>query len=419
MEEGHNMNRNLLLQGTTLNLLKKAIDDWQADTTPVYVSGIPTTDWNMLNSIPKSAGAQTNPWTILARAHSIRQNCLITQIKVNIYYLGATGGVPWEFKLFTWNGSAYECKASQSFQPAGSGAVNNIQTITLTTPIAANEGDIPGLYMPLKNAAVAGTQGSNAKTTPTALMYAGNLSVGQSDVFATDFGDYQGLVNLQCLSTRPYAVFMGDSIFGGSNGVNATERWHPDQENVASYHTPGGSPGIIDNSVPYRVSTRMPATFRYQNFSKGGNTFATTISSSQLARAVLAQPKVVFIHCGVNDVAAGRTWAQISANLDTIRTAFPAGTQFYLDEVLPWASADVDAVATRALNVNYAAYCVTNGWTLVPCHDQMAIIRASTGLLDDMVIAYRLSADWSTDNVHLSITGVDALAALVAAKVKP
>jgi len=135
--------------------------------------------------------------------------------------------------------------------------------------------------------------------------------------------------------------------------------------------------------------------------------------TEQIARAVEVNSKAVIIHCGINDLlfhaSAPRSWVDISTDLDNIRTAFPSGTLFYLDEILPSTNKpDADCVRIRQMNAYYADYCNTHGWTLISYHDEMGIIKPSTGLYDDINPDYQRG-----DNLHLNGAGADKLAEII------
>jgi hypothetical protein len=386
------------------------INAWQNAGSDVYVAGCDDVPWASSGSAPASPAAQTDVYTYINPGLAIRQKGYITSIKLHVYYL-YNGGDIWEFKLFFWNGTEYECKASQAFTPVGDAVVSNWQTFTLDPPMLAVEGDIPGVYIPLKNSMFPGPDPINAdKYLPKSGFIKSNIAIGESDVFTEKITDYL-LLKLKCYSHRPYAAFIGDSIFSSGNGYGFPtdgREWHTDQENAGAddVHTPGGATdGDINLSVPYRVSTRMPSNFRYQNFAKGGTT--STTMAARRHNAVLADPKKVFIHCGVNDIAGAITWTTGKDNLDSLIASFPVGTEFYLDEILPRiidtkASADI-AVAR---NAEYKTYCTNNGWTLVECYQPMGVWDVDHYVLNPLYS--------NTDNVHLNLAGADKLADIIA-----
>jgi hypothetical protein len=400
------------------------ISAWQNGGSPVFVSGVQPSEWiSGFGCIPDWTLCQSSDYTMMYRAGSVRENCSITGITVNVY--GTTTNAHWDFKLFRWSvvDSAYKCIASIPFTPAGNGTVNNVQTFTFATPVSAMEGDIPGIRTPILCRLVNGTNlthpPSTGRDNPKTGAVAGDVPLNATALFTDTIttlfpgggrSDYS-YPNMLCLSHRPYAVFLGDSIVSSGNHSYPTlvagEKWTTDQENQAEYHTPGGSPGNINFSVPYRLSTRMPANFTYQMFSQSGSQFSDMVGLQSI-RAVATNPKIAIIHGGINDIIVGaKNWAQISGNLDTLRGQL-AGITVYLTEVLPYTNgSDAVAASIRSLNTNYAAYCTTYGWKFVPCHDEMGVIRVSTGLLDDLNPAY------TCEGLHLQLVGVDKFAEII------
>ena len=394
-------------------------DAWQNEGDDVYIAGQPVSTYNRQHMIPDLVSPPAGGCVVIERGHAIRQNGYINSFSVDIFY--RNGAVDWQFKLFRWNGEAYECVASQSVPVPFTGNVSAVKTFTLATPILAQEGDIPGLFLPFYNALFCtGDTPLNgaAKALPVPKRNsAGNIALGGTDAFETNASSKAGDVSyyfspLTLFGGRPFAVFIGDSIIGGGNNyVNGGDgrNWRTDQESSDQYHTPGGSPGDQNLSIPYRLSTRMPSNFKYQNFGLSGSHYYDLVATpGPFARAMLANPKALFIHCGINDIFAGQTWEQIEGHLDTIRTALPEGTAVYLNEILPWSGVDAKAIITRTFNANYATYCATYGWTLIKCHDQMGVIRESTGELDTLNPAY------TVDGVHVNDVGADVVADIMA-----
>jgi lysophospholipase L1-like esterase len=82
--------------------------------------------------------------------------------------------------------------------------------------------------------------------------------------------------------------------------------------------------------------------------------------------------------------------------------------RLFISEIAPYtAGNDTMAANIRAFNSNYATWCANNGAVLVPIHDALGKVRASTGQLDD------LNYD-AGDGTHLSKTGVDVYAKIIA-----
>jgi lysophospholipase L1-like esterase len=112
-------------------------------------------------------------------------------------------------------------------------------------------------------------------------------------------------------------------------------------------------------------------------------------------------PTNLLVHCGVNDIGQGRTWAQTQKQMDRILSACKAqGCRLWLDEIFPNSNYDDALSATiRAWNTNYAIWAHQHGVILLRTHDTMGQVRASTGQLDD------LKPDCSCDGGHLSEAG--------------
>ena len=147
-------------------------------------------------------------------------------------------------------------------------------------------------------------------------------------------------------------------------------------------------------------------SFEYQNMSLGSQTFAWVLSTGAPA-AIAVQPRAILIHCGVNDIATARSWANVEADLDGI-AALITTEDLWIDEILPWTNgSDGQAATVRTWNDNLATWCAANGAHLIACHDAMGQVRSGTGELDDLKTAY------DQDGVHLSTAGVDALAQII------
>jgi lysophospholipase L1-like esterase len=400
-------------------------DTWQNAGSDVYVFGQPVSKWVRQGyspagvDVPMGGGGLVNGCVVLNKGQAVRQKGYINSFTLHVMW-NYPVGTNWQFELYYWNGTAYQCKAKQPFMPVPDNASpDDNQTFVLASPILAEEGDIPAIYMPVN---CGGSSSADIPLTGAGREFpfqrrndGGDIAVGGSHAFTHDANSLDPTFKFLCLTgfgNRPYAVFLGDSIIGGGNNyvVGGDERnWRTDQEAYDGYHMPGGSPGDQNLSIPHRLSTRMPSNFRYQNFGASGFHFYDIIASpGTLERALLADPKAVFIHCGINDVFAGQSWVQVEANLDTLRIALPTGTVVYLDEILPWSGTDAQALTTRTFNTNYAAYCITHGWTLIECHDLMGVVRPSTGELDDLNPLY------TVDGVHTNDVGADAMADIIA-----
>lgn len=180
--------------------------------------------------------------------------------------------------------------------------------------------------------------------------------------------------------------------------------------NVGAYWVPfletGGPTGTITSSISFQIYATNRYT--YLNCGIGSQTWAGVVSL-ELPSMTNVTSLAWVIHCGINDLGAARPWADIEANLNTIKSALPGGTTLFIDEILPWTTGtDANALTLRTYNTNYATWCASNGAVLIKCHDAMGVIRLSTGEYDDMNPAYLYS-----DNIHLTQAGVNAMAGII------
>ena len=408
--------------------LSMAVSDFQ-NASQSYIAGLHSSIWSyeLGLTIPKDPLSQLTPYTVIERGHAVRQRGYIRSFTIPIY--STITESEWEFKIFEISGSNYLCKYSEKFYPVGDGVVSNTQTFTLHNPAKVNEGDIVGIYMPTKCSVNFGRDSNKYGVEPRQITT--NIAIGESSSFTYNANpipleaDWKnvGYLYIEANGDTPYLAILGDSIVGGGNGHEATNdgsEWLTDQESsTIALHTPGCVNGDINLSVAYRIQKNMFPSFRCQSFGKGGSTLTNIIATGyQLSRAVETNAKSVVIHCGINDILfatdAPHSWENISSNLDTIRNAFPSQTKFYLDEILP-SSNKTDNVCKliRETNINYADYCNTYGWTLVKCHDEMGIIKQTTGFYDDINPLYERG-----DSLHLSAAGVDKLAEIISRYIK-
>lgn len=367
--------------------LPEAISDWQAGATLVRVGGHNSSAW--VSTTTANGGASGR--TFIIPGLGLRQDATITQIKVTC---NTIGGGAWKLKLFRYNTSTlvYDFVAEESFTPAGTG----VQTVSLSG-VAGVAGDVPALFVPaLEKGDTGGVSLANFLLT-----YAdGDIST--SNAFATDFGAPQ--LHLELFANRPYLAVTGDSIMAGNNtGARYYTYWENDS--AAPGEVCPGPAANVSSTVAQSIDDII--ALQYQNLAAGGEDFAF-VAGSAIGEIAAIQPATIVIHCGVNDVNGGRTWAQVESNLDTIQAGLPTGATLFVNEILPWTNGnDSQAATIRTWNANLSTWCAANGAVLIACHDSMGQIRVSTGELDDLLAAY------DQDGVHLTAAGVDALAAII------
>lgn len=310
--------------------------------------------------------------------HGVRQYGYIRRITVNVTVAGT--GI--KFKLFRKNGAAYDfVSETQTFVVSSPGTI----TFDLTAPMACIPGDIVGYY-------ISGGVKVGAKAGGLTRYVVADV-IGSS-AFGTTSANTSNLI---ALGISPYLVVTGDSIAEGYPGYESFYDTGP------TGFTPTNDPATILRNL---INGSQIGGFETQNHGDGGRTFSWIVTTG-IVSALATLPGAVLIQCGVNDVNTGRSWAQVEANLDSIRSLVPATTRLYIREILPWTNGDDAQAATiRTWNASIATWCASNNATLIVCHDAMGQVRISTGEIDDLLAAY------DQDGVHLNLAGYTALAAI-------
>jgi len=192
----------------------------------------------------------------------------------------------------------------------------------------------------------------------------------------------------------PFISVTGDSIAAGSNG---TITFRPYKSSVTS-----GFGGDIEGVIMHRMQALKEVS--YDNYAYPGKMF-DWVAATGVTYTTASRSPVVWIHCGINDIINARTWAQVEADLDTIKAALYPGQILFIDEIPPSTSlSNANAALVRTWNSNLAIWCEANSAVLVLCHDDMGQIRPATGAIDDLATAYSL------DGLHLTQAGVDKMA---------
>jgi len=292
------------------------------------------------------------------------------------------------------NGSATTCKLSiwrggtRVWQSATINlTINADNTVEITDTVAVQPDDLLGIWIP----GSAQTFQYKAFTGVT-LRWGADADGSLTSTASLISNASDTAIFIEAIAVKPMLAVTGDSIF---EGHNTTLAWH------APFHTTTQGGGIT--AQPGYVAAKAKG-WGYRNYALGSQTFAWVAATGAPA-AFNSGATHVWIHCGVNDIAAARTWAAVETNLDTIAAAKPATTTLYISEILPANSQDdTESATARTWNENLATWCTANGATLIACHDDLGQVRGSTGELDDLLTAYNF------DNIHLTQAGVNALA---------
>lgn len=277
--------------------------------------------------------------------------------------------------------------------------VDGYQLIELDSSVSAQDGDKIGVWLSGNG------QAPSQRVTGITLRYASDLS-GDNITLESELASSLSATSISfgALSQGSYSLCgTGDSISEGHNvgpGVVYHSYQHHEDSSGATRI------GNVEESCPGLVAARL-ADWGFENHALGSQTFAWVLSDGAQA-CVSRSPDAIWIHCGVNDALAGRTWAQVESDLDGIRAVIPSSIGLILSEILPATSgSDAQSATIRTWNANISEWCSSNNATLLECHDSFGQIRGTTGELDDLKTAY------DYDGIHLSQAGVDALAVLL------
>jgi hypothetical protein len=149
--------------------------------------------------------------------------------------------------------------------------------------------------------------------------------------------------------------------------------------------------------MTWKLSKEFAWTTPYINLCNPNKTLEW-INTNTMRWATNTPATTLWVHCGVNDIAAGFVWSSALTNLNSIRSKWTGS--LIVSEILPWTmGSDANNLLIRTWNTNLAVWCATSSATLFQIHDSMGQTRGSTGQLDDLKTAY------DSDGVHLTTAG--------------
>ncbi len=234
----------------------------------------------------------------------IRQNGSVNQIE--IYFASKPAELTaFYFEVWRINGTNYDLVSSQNILSLVTGGTTN--TITLPTPVTAQEGDYvgfgwtssasPGNFL----TSIAGGTGASYNIV--------NASYTTTNYNWTAQTGTTAYVPIKVyMASAPNIVFIGDSLISGQNG---------------NYSLIDGTFSAYDPtvSIPYKVGTALGLT--YQNMGVGGSQ-TSGIASRITTDAVNLSPRIVVINGGYNDVRLGTSNATALSNWKTSLDAIVA-----------------------------------------------------------------------------------------------
>lgn len=327
------------------------------------------------------------------------QHGTITSVKYLAHEADAAG---MRVGVFRPNGTAWD-------NVGWSEVFNTVAGVTtlrvLTTPIAGVQpGDVLGYWI----AGTEVTSGSIGTVTSggDGIKWDAGLITGTAHTFGNTISAFS--LPLEAFGVSPYAAIAGDSLPSGHGGGSPWNEFF-DGTNALS--------GDVSRELGFRIRAIRGTSWTYQAVCSGSKTMAD-VDSTQLP-AILAgtgthesqgmHPLYIIIHALVNDIAAGRTWGSIQANLDSILSQ--AGSiPLFINNCAPDSNFDDTKAATvRTFNSNLVAWAagkptvhVIDVWSL------LGSLRVSTGQNDNLAAINDIG-----DGIHWSLTGVSTVATAV------
>jgi hypothetical protein len=323
---------------------------------------------------------------------AMRQDGYVRRVTIYVAVVGSAPTANLKFKVLRKNGTSYDLMAQSEYLTAYTTGANVFE---LATPMLVEPGDFIGLW--IKGGAAGVCTTLKAFATPGSLLRYTGIDAAGGETYI-DVSDLQLLTAYEGM--KPFLVCHGESIIEGHNGAT---NWH------SFAHSPFGPAGD-PAAEPLNQVRALISGLDYQNNAIGGSLWSSVVARAGVT-ATYFPPRAALVACGVNDVLAGTSWASVEASMNAMKAALAAGTKIFICEMLPYPGTDAQAATIRTWNANYAAWCLANGATLIPCWDAMGQVRGSTGFKDDLITAYHYAGSG-----HLTVpAGVNAYAALIAA----
>lgn len=322
----------------------------------------------------------------------IRANSTITQIKV--YFGNITGITALYFQVWRYNGSTYTLIYSENILSKASAPA--INTITLATPTAVQEGDYVSIGEEAGIATVSNMYQSITSTQTHATKYE-DTEVPTNNYAWDSKTSLNYRIPLKIYGNAPMTVCIGDSIVSGN---------------------PGSDSLIQDSLVHNKLNSfagqleALNALYNPQNMGYPTQT-TTQILARFTADCINLKPKIAILEGGVNDINGGViTKATFLSNwtsmLDACETA---GIIPVVCKILPWTNGTNTQMQTRDnwmtdLETLVATY---SGALFVDFDTDMGEFRAGgdAGNLWDLQSAY------DSDGVHLTLAGYTKMAEVI------
>lgn len=336
-----------------------------------------------------------------AVTRNIKQDGLIRRVSFHVSANGGDAANNFKLLILRPNGATFDVIDTSDAILIGAGT--GLKQVELPRPIGpARMGDKLGIWISGGVSAASWTLAANAGQSS---LFTAGLAVGGETYTSGANSD----LCLFGMGSSPVIVAHGDSLFCHNGGSGHEWFTGPDGN---------GPTGERDSDPIYQAINRSGLNIfglDYQNNSKGSTTWADTatlISGWTFGTAAENKlaPKIVIIVCGLNDlISYSKTWAQVEKDMYTCLSLLSGVDRLFICEMPPYlGSTDAQAATIRDWNSKYATWCANNGAVLIPLHDAMGQLRASTGFLDDPKYVV------GGGDPHWSKTGVDIAGSIIA-----
>src|ERR1035441_9955618 len=189
------------------------------------------------------------------------------------------------------------------------------------------EGDVPSIFLTNGNPSTAIVEATSGNGT----YYVNADATGTGIFLPTGAGPP---INLTFWVSAPIVAYTGDSIMaghnnGGTTSTPSTNYWCPFLDGQLISVTTGGK---TNASIPIMASTNGEGLVTYCNYAKGSQTFRWVVTNS-LSNFTNDSPRVLWIHCGINDVSTSRLWSDVLTDLNSIRAVWPQTNPMFMTEI--------------------------------------------------------------------------------------
>lgn len=361
-----------------------------------------------------SAGSTSYEFLVKGHVYRIRQTGDISSFRV---YLGSTASVTGlTLKIWRTAGGGTYTLVGES-ETFSSLTANSVNLFSLSSPISAQIGDYVGLRLTYTSSSGSNFDKTTALRANTTFGATAKDTINESVIVysTTNFAPATGhnwesspnyltneVIKIQVEMSAPDAVFYGDSITSGRFGSYAFS-----DDAQALY--------VATSGWVTQVAATEGITF--QNIGRSGRTSAN-LKDEFPATVLPLLPKYVIIMCGINDAttvaSTGTTVSNVTSMLNYTVSIGAIPIIVGITPIAPHGANNTYYRKIDALNVAYQALVTAapyNGYFVDTSDMGQYYSSGDPGNLWQLKTGYATG----TDNVHLSDTGNEALAAIISA----